>query len=196
MEELGRRSFYTDRRSYPRFELSQALAYQWGLTKGTLRTVDVSLGGVRIQTERPIPVDGRLDLIILFQNEAIKPTGKVVRSVPSSNRKYDVGIYFEGISHCSLERLDRFLKGTTLREKLAKRNRALSQPGLEGLNLESFESDRLRANFLGWLHKSYPVDYQRYAHQSRMSENEIRAFLKRKGIDDLNIHYLMKSLGA
>jgi hypothetical protein len=196
MEEVKNRSFHTERRKYPRFELSQALAYQWGVTKGTLRTIDVSLGGVKIQTDSPIPVGDRLDLIILLEYEAIKPMGKVVRANLSSSGKYDVGICFETISDQCLKRLERFLHGTTLREKLAEREKALGQSGLEGLELKPFELEPLRVNFLRWLHKSYPGDYQRYARQSKVGENEIRDFMKSKGIDNLSIHYLMKSLGV
>lgn len=128
MEEVEKRSFNTERRKYPRFELSRALAYQWGMTKGTLRTIDVSLGGVKIQTDSPIPVGDRLDLIILLEYEAIKPMGKVVWSNPSSNRKYDIGICFETISHQCLQRLTRFLKGTTLRNKLAQGRKRSTNP--------------------------------------------------------------------
>ena len=166
------------------------------MIKSTLRTVDLSLGGVKIQPDSPIPVDERLDLIILLENEAIRPMGKVVRSDLSSNRKYDVGIGFETISHQCLKRLERFLHEITLKMERAKREKPPDQSGLEGLESKSFELDRLKANFLTWLYKSYPGDYQRYTRQPKIGKNEIRDFLKSKGIDNLNIHYLMKSLRA
>jgi len=194
MEGIGKTSFPRERRRHKRFELSLALAYQWGMTKGTLRTVDLSLGGVKIQSDIPIPVDERLDLIILIENEAVKPMGRVVRSNASSNRKYDVGICFETISHQCLIRLDRFLHGITLRGKQGKRKEALDKSDRERLGLQSLELDRLKTNFLRWLHKSYPGDYQGYAHRPEIGQNEIRNFLKNKGIDAVNIHYLMKSL--
>jgi hypothetical protein len=194
MEEARRTSLHGERRRYPRFELSQALAYQWGVTKGTLRTVDLSLGGIKIQTDSPIPVDERWDLILLLKYEVIKPVGKTVWSNPSSYRKYDVGICFDTISHQCLKRLERFLNGTTLREELAKREKALDQSGLRVLESKSFELDRLRANFLRWLHRSYPWDYGRYADRPEIGENEVRDFLRIKGIDQFNVHYLLKSL--
>ncbi|MFQ6078522.1 MAG: PilZ domain-containing protein [Thermodesulfobacteriota bacterium] len=194
MEGIGKTSFRKERRRHKRFDLSLALFYQWGMTKGTLRTVDLSLGGVRIQTNTPIPVDERLDLIILIKNEAVKPMGRVVRSDPSSNRKYDVGICFETIAHQCLIRLDRFLHGIPLKDEQGKPKETLDKLDREGLGLQSLESDRLKANFLRWLHKSYPGDYKRYAHRPEIGENEIRDFLKNKGIDTVNIHYLMKSM--
>lgn len=194
MEGIGNPLFPQERRSHPRFELSRALAYQWGMTKGTLRTVDLSLGGVKIQTDGPIPVDERLDLIILFENEAIKPMGRVVRSNQSANRKFDVGICFETISQQCLKRLERFLHRITQKGEVANRERALDVSDLTGLQSKSFELDRLKGNFLRWLDKSYPVDYQRYANWPEIGENEIREFLKSKGIDHINIHYLLKSL--
>jgi hypothetical protein len=161
-----------------------------GHDKGTLRTVDVSLGGIKIQTDIPIPVDERLDLIILIENEAVKPMGRVVRSDLSSNRKYDVGICFETISHQCLIRLDRFLHGIALKGERGKRKEALDKSDRESLGLQSLELDRLKANFLRWLYKSYPGDYQRYAHRPEIGEDEIKDFLKSKGIDTVNMHYL------
>ncbi len=196
MEGIEKTSSRSERRRHRRFELSLALAYQWGIAKGTLRTVDLSLGGVKIQSDIPIPVDEMLDLIILIENEAVKPMGRVVRSDPSSNRKYDVGICFETISHQCLTRLDRFLHGTTLKGEQGKPEEALDKPGLKGLESIPLELDGLKTNFLSWLHKSYPRDYQRYAYEPEIRENEIRDFLKSKGIDEVNIYYLIKSLGG
>jgi hypothetical protein len=183
-----------ERRRHKRLEMSLALAYHWGLLKGTLRTVDVSLGGVKIQSDIPMPVDERLDFIILLENEAIRPLGRVVRSSPSSNRKYDVGICFETISHQCLERLERFLKVIPGKRDEANRQKALDECAVAYSVPKSFESDRLKGNFLGWLHQSYPGDYKRYAHRNVIGEREIWDFLKSKGIDKVNIYYLMKSL--
>ena len=194
MEGIGKTSFRRERRRHKRFDLSLALAYQWGMARGTFRTVDLSLGGVKIQSDIPIPVDESLDLVILIENEAVKPMGRVVRSDPSSNRKYDVGICFETISHQCLIRLDRFLHGITLKGEERKREEALDESGLKGLESKPFELDGLKANFLTWLYKSYPRDYQRYAYQPEIRENEIRDFLKSKGIDEVNIYYLINSL--
>ncbi|NIS63463.1 MAG: hypothetical protein GTO13_23085 [Proteobacteria bacterium] len=194
MEEIGKTSLPRERRRHKRIEVSRALAYKWGMTKGILRTVDLSMGGVRIQTDSPIPVGEKVDLILLLEYEAIKPMGTVVRANLSSNRKYDVGICFETISHQCLKRLERFLHGTTLKDKLAKREKVLDQAGPKGLESKSFESNRLKGNFLRWLYKSYPGDYQRYARQRKIGENVIMDFLKSKGIDQVNIYYLLRSL--
>ena len=193
---MRRSRFPTERRSYPRFALPLALAYTCGATKGTLRTVDVSLGGTRIQTDRPILVDERLNLIILFENEAIKPLGKVVRSRQSSNRKYDVGISFRAMSHQCLRRLARFLGGMAQKRNSADHGKDLDQSSLRRLQPKSFEMDRLKHNFLTWVRKSYPWDYERYAVRPKIGANEVRDFLRNKGIDQVNIHYLLKSLGS
>ena len=195
-EEMKRSRFPTERRRYPRFALPLALAYMCGATKDTLRTIDVSLGGTRIQPDRPIVVDERLNLIILFENEAIKPVGKVVRSGQWPNRKYDVGISFEAMSRQCVKRLARFLDGMAGKRASADWGKDLDQSRLRRLQPESFESDRLRRNFLTWVHKSYPWDYERYAVRPEIGTNDVRDFLRNKGIDQVNIHYLLKSLGA
>ena len=191
---MGRSQFLTERRRYPRFELPLALAYMCGATKDTLRTVDVSLGGTRIQPDRPIPVDESLNLIILLENEAIKPLGKVVRSMQSSNRIYDVGISFEFMSHQWLSLLKRFLDGMVQRRGAADRGNDFDQSSLRRVQSKSFESDRLRLNFLKWLHRSYPWDYARYVDRLEIGGNEVRDFLRSKGIDQYNVHYLLQSL--
>ena len=192
--EIRNPSFTRERRRHRRFELSLAMAYQWGMMKDTLRSVDLSLVGVKIQTDIPIPIDERFDLTILLGNEAIKPMGKVVRSDPSSNRKYDVGICFESLSQQCLKRLERFLTEIILKEGQAKQETPLAEFDLKGLESNSFELDKLRGNFLRWLYKSYPGDYQRYAHLPIIRENVIHDFMKSKGIDKFNIYYLIKSL--
>lgn len=194
MEELGKIPFLRERRRHKRFELSLATAYQWGMTRGTLRTVDLSLGGVKIQTDGPIPVDERLDLIILFENEAVKPLGRVVRSNPTSNRKYDVGIHFETISQPCLKRLERFLHRFAQEGDTPKRQVVREESDLAGVDSKPLVSEKLKGNFLRWLYKSYPGDYQRYAHRPAIPEREVWDFLKSKGIDKVNIYYLMKSL--
>jgi hypothetical protein len=191
MEGVGKPSYPRERRRHKRFELSLTLAYQWGMMKGTLRTVDLSLGGVKIQTTIPIPVDERLDLTILMRNEAVKPGGRVVRSDHSSNGKYDVGISFETISPECLKRLDRFLFGIPLE---GRQERVLDKSSVKGVESNPLELYGLKINFLRWLHKSYPSDYPRYAHRPEIGENEIKDFLKSKGIDKLNIYYLIKAL--
>ena len=191
---MGRSQFLTERRRYPRFEVPLALVCECGATKSTLRTVDVSLGGIRIQTDRPIPVDERLNLIILLENEAIKPLGKVVRSRQSSNRKYDGGISFEAMLHQCLRRLKRFLDGMAQKRGAADRGKDLNQSSLRRLQSKSFESDRLRFNFLKWLHRLHPWDYARYAYHLEIGENEVRDFMRNMGIDQYNVHYLLKSL--
>jgi hypothetical protein len=191
MEETRKPPYLGERRRHKRFELSLALAYRWGMTKGTFRTVDLSLGGVKIQTIIPIPVDERLNLTILIRNEVVKPVGRVVRSDRSPNGKYDVGIGFETIAHECLRRLDRFLHGFALEGEKARLLHESSAKGFESKPLELYG---LKANFLRWLHKSYPSDYSRYAHRPEIGENEIRDFLKNKGFDKLNVYYLIKAL--
>ena len=148
-------SFGTEKRKYPRFELSQALAYRCGMTKGTLLTGDLSLGGVKIQTDSPMPADERVDIMLLVDFETVRLAGKIAWAKPLPYRKFEIGISFETISHQSFERLDRFLKGTTPRDEPAEREEDLGQSGPEDGKAESFESDRMRSGFLGWKRDEY-----------------------------------------
>lgn len=194
MEGIGKTPFPRERRRHKRYELSLALAYQWGAARDTLRTVDVSLGGIKVRTDSPFPIDQSLRLTILIGNAAIKPVGKVVRSKPISGRKYDAGICFESISPEYAISLEQFLHGITRNGNQLERRKPAEQSRLEASPSEPFESDRLRGTFLTWLAKTYPVDHQVYADRAEIREHEIRDFLKRKGIDNLNAYYLLRSL--
>jgi hypothetical protein len=159
MEEVRRMSGNMEKRRYPRFELSQALAYRCGTTKGTLLTGDLSLGGVKIQTDSPIPADEQVDIILLVDFETVRLVGKIAWAKPLPYRKFDIGISFETISHQSFERLDRFLKGTTVQEKPAEREEDAGQSCPEDVNTKSLESDRSRSNFLGWKRDEYSAHF-------------------------------------
>lgn len=76
----------------------------------------------------------------------------------------------------------------------SKSEKLVDQSDLQGFESMPPQSDRLKANFLSWLSKSHPGDYQRYADRPEIPEDEIKNFLKSKGIDMLNVHYLMKFL--
>ena len=76
----------------------------------------------------------------------------------------------------------------------AKGKKLLDQSDIEMLEPIRPRSDRLRENFLSWLSQSHPGDFQRYGDRPEISENEIKDFLKSKGIDKLNIYYLIKAL--
>ena len=152
-------SLNTDKRRYHRFELSQALAYRCGTTKGTLCTVDLSLGGVKIQTDSPMPPDEQVDIMLLVDFETVRLVGKIAWAKPLAYRKFDIGISFETISHQSFERLDRFLKETTLRDKPAERDKDLGQSRPEDVNAKSSESDRVRNGFLGWERDEYSARF-------------------------------------
>jgi len=193
MDETEKQPIRVDRRRHARFELSLPLSYQWGFLKDTLRTFDVSLGGIRIQTETPIPVDETLDLIILLQNEAITPVGRVIWSEMKSNWTYDAGICFENISDQCLERLERFLHGIITEGNTSRREKSVDRSFTEALESRPYDLNRLTGNFLKWLSRSYPGDYRRYAGRTEIGVHEIQTFLKSKGIDTLNIYYLVKA---
>ncbi len=121
--------------------------------------MDLSLGGVKIQTDSPMPADERLDIILLVDYETVRLVGKIVWAKPLPYRKFDIGISFETISLQSFERLDRFLKGTTPRDEPAEREKGLGQFGPEDVRTESFESDRMRSGFLGWKQDEYDARF-------------------------------------
>ena len=75
----------------------------------------------------------------------------------------------------------------------AEGEKLFGQSGLSDLEAKPLESGRLKDDFLRWLSRSYPTDFRIYASRLGVSENEIRDFLKGKGMDMFNIYYLIKS---
>ena len=121
--------------------------------------MDVSLGGVKIQTDSPMPADERLDIILLVDDGTVRLVGKIAWARPLPYRKFDVGISFETISQQSFQRLDRFLKETAQRDEPADSEKGVGQTGPEDGDTKSSESDRLRSNFLGWNGDAYNAHF-------------------------------------
>jgi hypothetical protein len=106
-----------------------------------------------------MPVDERLDIVLLADYETVRLGGKIAWAKPLPYRKFDIGISFETISHQSFERLDRFLKGTTLRDKPAKHEKGFGQSGPEDSDTQSSESDRLKNSLIGWKRDKYSAHF-------------------------------------
>ena len=64
---------------------------------GMCKTLDLSQGGVTIQTHRSFPVDTGLEMVIALEERLIKPKGKVVHVRKVGTDLYDVGVCFTEI---------------------------------------------------------------------------------------------------
>jgi c-di-GMP-binding flagellar brake protein YcgR len=89
-----------DRRAYPRVEVSHPVLYisdTYPRPKAA-STIDLSLGGTRIETTYPLMSGEGLDISVALHPQVIKCKGKVVHTVQETNDKLEAGVQFEALS--------------------------------------------------------------------------------------------------
>jgi len=89
-----------ERRSYPRIRVSGSVLYSKDvyprLTLGS--TLDLSVGGTKIESLYGLRGGDRLNLTIGIDPQAIKCRGKVMHAFERENGKIEAGIQFEELS--------------------------------------------------------------------------------------------------
>ena len=76
-------------------------------------TLDISLGGARIETRSPLMNREELDISIAIHPNVIKCRGRVVYVIDSEDRRIRAGIQFEGLTQEDRSSLERFLFSLT-----------------------------------------------------------------------------------
>ena len=92
-----------DRRRFPRFNCSHPLLFI--RFKGTeieekeppTRTVDLSLGGIKIRTHEAIPLSDVLEFSLAIKGKKIKCKGRVIYKAFESEGIWNVGLSFEQV---------------------------------------------------------------------------------------------------
>ena len=89
-----------ERRSYPRVELSHPVIYYADIYSRPkiAKTVDISMGGTKIETLYSLAKDEGLQITICTDSQVIKCRGKVVYVTGPRNGKMKAGIEFEELS--------------------------------------------------------------------------------------------------
>ena len=89
-----------ERRAYPRVEVSHPVLFFTDIypRPKVARTVDLSLGGTKIETPYSLISGERLEISIAIHPQVIKCRGKVVHVLQVSGEKPQAGIRFEEIS--------------------------------------------------------------------------------------------------
>lgn len=90
-----------DKRAHDRTESLNITAFEvvsGGLPEGFVgmgRTLDVSKGGILLETQTEVPKGTILTLDIAVKDEIIKKTGEVVHSKPAEEGAFSVGVKFQ-----------------------------------------------------------------------------------------------------
>ena len=109
-KEGGMMAIFTikDRRRFLRFNCSHLASYIRFDEEGRqceeekVKTVDISLDGLRIQTYSPFSASELLDLTVAIREKLFNARGKVIRCEPSADGKFNVGIAFLGVDEKNL----------------------------------------------------------------------------------------------
>lgn len=101
-----------ERRKYPRYESVPEITYSYGFYSEPIeaKTLELSLGGARIETDVPFLVGESLEVNISVGEEEIDILAKVVHTHQISDTTFVVGLSFEDISETKREVLNHFFR--------------------------------------------------------------------------------------
>ncbi len=77
--------------------------------QGMGRTLNVSRGGILLETHITLASDCAISLTIGFEDELVDITGKVVYSRKGNDKKYESGIEFSEINETELKILNKYI---------------------------------------------------------------------------------------
>ena len=90
------------RRKYPRYESREIVTYSHGGSRFLTVTVNLGLGGMRIETPQPLPKSEPIDVQLILGETSIRPKGRVVYSQICPPKGH-----FSGIQSVQMSELDR-----------------------------------------------------------------------------------------
>jgi hypothetical protein len=111
-----------NQRKHPRFNSLNLLSYvcidenQDVVKQGMGRTLDVSEGGVLLETHAPIPLQHTISLTIGLEDDVTEIDGRAVYSRPGGPGTYESGIAFYGKNEEGLRVLRKYIKAFTEQE--------------------------------------------------------------------------------
>ena len=105
-----------DKRLHTRIDSLNLLSYSCTddtgqvVIQGMGRTLNVSQGGILLETHVQIDETYTISLTIGLQEELVDISGQVVRSVPGKDDNYESGIKFHEMDEAALQLLNKYIK--------------------------------------------------------------------------------------
>ncbi|HUV78165.1 MAG TPA: PilZ domain-containing protein [Desulfobacterales bacterium] len=105
-----------ERRHHPRISALNLISYncvdetEQVVAQGMGRTLNVSEGGILLETHSPIDPKNAIALAIGLEDELIDIKGKIVFSMAGKDEKYEAGIEFFEMQDSTLDILKKFIK--------------------------------------------------------------------------------------
>jgi len=89
-----------EKRRFPRLDSVHLVSYTQlddeknTLDMGICKSLDLSLGGVTIQTHRSFPVNALLEMVIAIEERLVRLKGRVVHARKAGKGKHEIGVCF------------------------------------------------------------------------------------------------------
>jgi diguanylate cyclase (GGDEF)-like protein len=113
-----RQEFFEEKRRHERQYISTLLLYQENGHFKVTKTINMSLGGVRVFSDTTLPMAKPLDLFLILENRATPFKGDVVYSQKTADEpaEYQTGIKFREMAAAERQALEEFLAAVSKRE--------------------------------------------------------------------------------
>jgi signal transduction histidine kinase len=106
-------------RNEPRFSLRKPISYCYGGRRFLTLTLDLGLGGTKVETSHCLPEHEELDIQLDLETDCIWPKGRTVYSKPLHERVYISGVQFINISEQERTLLKNYLDMMKYRSRLS-----------------------------------------------------------------------------
>lgn len=113
-----RQEFFEEKRRNPRHYISTLLLYQDNGDFKVTRTINLSLGGLRMMSDAKLPLAKSLDLFLVLEDKAASLKGNVVysRKAEEETAQFHTGIRFREMAAADRKALENFLVTISNRE--------------------------------------------------------------------------------
>jgi len=98
-----------ERRKHRRFELINLVVYKQFEIEKITKTINLSIGGMKMITEFPVPLHEELKIAIKIGDDVFRSQGKVMYANERKDGDFDVGVNFINSSPESLNLLSQYL---------------------------------------------------------------------------------------
>jgi len=98
-----------ERRRHRRFELINLVVYKQFEIEKITKTINLSVGGMKMRTEFPVPLHEELEISIKIGDEIFESEGKVMYANQRKDGDYDIGVNFINAPEESLKLLSQYL---------------------------------------------------------------------------------------
>ena len=102
-------ALHKERRRHRRFELINLVVYKQFEIEKITKTINLSVGGMKMRTEFPVPLHEELEISIKIGDEIFKSQGKVMYANQRKDGDYDIGVNFINAPEESLNLLSQYL---------------------------------------------------------------------------------------